>query len=180
MHRFRWVAAMSAATLATGLAASSASAQTRWFADAQGEVKASIDLHKVQVVNGSAVVPGIKVVLVQRTLLAGDGGDVWYDTDASNPGPEYRASWVANSDILGLSKVDSFAGRGTAVRCDGLRIRAAQDDAGDFSRVYVPRSCLGKPDDVRVSVRTSRHTSSGLVVDWGPKARAFYPAVARG
>jgi hypothetical protein len=180
MRRIGWAAALCVAAVGFTTLAPSAEAQTRWFSDAYGDVHASIDLHKVQVAVGSERVPGIKVVVVQRSLRAGDAAQVWFDVDSSNPGPEYRAGWIANSDAGGLVAVDSFGDRGTAVPCRRMNIRAGEEDPGNFSVLWIPRACLGNPDAVRVSVKTQRDMGHRNATDWGPRAHTFYQWVERG
>ncbi len=162
------------------LTPTSASAATRWFSDPQGDVASSVDIHRVRVINGEAGRPAVRVTVVQRELRAGDGFDVWVDTNAADPGPEYRTSWIANSDSLGVRKVESFSDTGVAVSCPAFRVRSAQDDPGDSSYVLLPRPCLGYPDAVRVSVRAQRQVGKGIVKDWAPGVLNFYSWVARG
>lgn len=166
-------AALVALTPLTGVAA------TRWFSDAHGDVASSVDVHRVRLINGTATAPAVRVTVVQRELRAGDGFDVWVDTDPGDAGPEYRASWFANSDSLGLSQVESFADPGVVVSCHAFRVRSAQDDAGERSHVLMPRPCLGNPDEVRVSVRAQRLVGQHVVKDWAPSVLHFYAWVAR-
>src|SRR4051812_3299723 len=99
---------LGAALLVAGLVVltpSAADAATRWFRDAQGDVASSVDVHRVRVINGEPGNPAVRVTVVQHELRPGDGFDVWLDTVAADPGPEYRAAWIADSDSLGLLKV---------------------------------------------------------------------------
>jgi len=162
------------------LTPTAASAATRWFSDPQGDVASSVDIHRVRVINGEPDRPAVRVTVVQRVLRAGDGFDVWVDTNAADPGPEYRISWVANSDSLGVRKVESFSDTGVAVSCPAFRVRSAQDDPGDSSYVLLPRPCLRYPDAIRVSVRAQRQVGQGVVKDWAPGVLNFYSWVARG
>lgn len=174
---------LSAALVATALVAltpSAASAATRVFQDPHGDVASSVDIHSVRVINGAMQAPAVRIAVTQRQLRAGDGFDIWIDTVASDPGPEYRAFWVANSDVLGVRKVESFADKGTAVDCRAFRVRSAQDDAGETSHVLLPRPCLGQPVEVRVSVRAQRQVGQEIVTDWAPRVIHFYDWVAFG
>jgi hypothetical protein len=172
-------AALVAATLVV-LTPSAASAATAWFSDAKGDVPSSVDIYRVRVINGEPGNPAVRVTVVQAELRAGDGFDVWLDTDAADPGPEYRATWAANSDSLGLRKVTNFRGNGVAVDCPGFRVRSAQDDPGNSSHVSIPRPCLDNPHQVRVGVRAQRQAGQEFVVDWAPRAKHFYDWVRQG
>lgn len=166
-------AALVALTPLSGVAA------TRWFSDAHGDVASSVDIHRVRLINGTQTAAAVRVTVVQRELRAGDGFDVWVDTDPGDAGPEYRATWFANSDSLGLNQVESFADPGVAVDCPFFRVRSAQDDAGESSYVRMPQRCLGDPDEVRVSVRAQRLVGQHVVKDWAPSVLHFYAWVAR-
>ena len=97
MKALRLGAVLVAATLVV-LTPSAATAATRWFSDVHGDVVSSVDIHRVRVINGEPGNPAVRVTVVQRELRAGDGFNVWIDTVAANPGPEFRAAWFANSD----------------------------------------------------------------------------------
>jgi hypothetical protein len=177
--KVRHLSAVVVATALVALTPTAASAASRWFQDPHGDVASSVDIHRVRVINGAPNAPAVRLTIEQRQLRAGDGFDVWIDTDGANPGPEYRTAWVANSDSLGLRRVDSFGDKGTAVSCPAFRVRSAQDDLGERSHVLLPRPCLGKPGSVRVSVRAQRQVGQELVSDWAPRVVHFYDWVAR-
>lgn len=109
----------------------------------------------------------------------GDYFTFWLDTDSDNPGPEFKTEVYPNSDGLAVLRVDNFRDRGQEVRCDGFR--AAADVYGPRTvTISVPRSCIGDPDRVRVSVRAYYDVAGPNVVDWGPAKRAFFGWVWRG
>jgi len=177
--KVRHLSALVAAAALVALTPTAASAASRWFQDPHGDIASSVDIHQVRLINGAPNAPAVRVTIEQRLLRAGDGFDIWVDTDAADPGPEYRTTWVANSDILGVRKVESFADKGTEVACRAFRVRSAQDDPGNRSNVLLPRPCLGNPDSVRISVRAQRQVGQEFVSDWAPRVVHFYDWVAR-
>jgi hypothetical protein len=144
------------------------------FDDEQGNVAASVDIHHVTVVNGSATHHSLKVIVVQRDLQGGDDIDVWIDTRPANPGPEYRAELTANTDSFGLLKVRTWASRGQVVKAPRLIAHSDSTVPGDRSVLIIPRRAVGDPGAIRVGVRVQRHTPHGLVRDWAPTWRSFY------
>ncbi len=179
MKAHRLGAALVAATLVV-LTPAAATAQTRWFRDSQGDVAPSVDIHRVQVINGEPGNAAVRVSVVQRALLPGDVFDVWLDTVPADPGPEFRAAWIADSDSLALLRVSSFSDQGVAVSCPGFRVRGDVSEPRTASHVLMPRPCLGNPHAVRVSVRAERQVGSRLVKDWAPGALQFYDWVRQG
>ena len=50
-------------------------------------------------------------------------------------------------------KVANFDSPGIKIKCDGLRVQAdAGNDDAPYAKIIVPRSCMGTPSKVRVSV----------------------------
>lgn len=152
----------------------SAYADDAWFHDAKGDVSSSVDIHRVRLINGAPDRPAVRVTVVQKFLRAGDSFEVWFDTNPGNPGPEFKAGWVANSDSLGLSRVDTFKGAGTAVDCPYFRVRSDEFIPGNASHVLVPRGCLDNPGKVRISVRAQRDVGQQTLTDWAPQPLHFY------
>jgi hypothetical protein len=64
-------------------------------------------------------------------------------------------------------RIEKFGQQGRAVPCDGLRGRGDVYGPKTVS-VTVPRSCVGDPDKVRVSVRGYFDVKGPNVVDWAP------------
>lgn len=176
MRAFRRGVGLVAAVALLALTPAAATASSRWFTDQYGDVATSVDIHRVHLINGTAQVPGIKVLISERRLLGGDQVLVWFDTNPGDPGPEFRADWLANTDAGGLRRVESFAKLGAGVHCPGMIIRADQFAPGEYSYIVLPRPCLSSPSAVRVNVRTQR----GVVKDWAPSAQHFYAWISRG
>ena len=101
----------------------------------------------------------------------------WLDTNSSDPGAEYRVDVFPNSEVIPLLKVANFASPGIKQpSCTGLRVQA---DAGgeEFAKVIVPRSCMGTPSRVRVSV--VGYYEDPHIVDWAPGTERFTAWVNR-
>ena len=180
MNGFRSTAVAVGVVAASLVPSTSYGASARWFTDARGDVPSSIDIQRVQVVNGSPGDPAVRVVVQVARLRAGDEVMVWLDTDRSHAGPEYLAGGIANSDALGLGTIRSWESRAVPVTCPGFRMRADQFAVGERAGVRIPRSCLGNPDAVRVSVRTSRQRPGAPTVrDFAPARHRFYCWVPR-
>ena len=102
----------------------------------------------------------------------------WLDTNPSDPGPEYRVDVFPNSEIVPLLKVANFNSPGIKQPfCTGLRVQADAGGDDEFAKIIVPRSCMGTPSRVRVSVVGFYQTPK--VTDWAPGEQRFYPWVNR-
>ena len=106
--------------------------------------------------------------------------EFWLDTNSSDPGPEYRVDVLPNTEVIPLMKVANFDSPGIKqTSCTGLRVQADASDGDEtpFAKIIVPRSCMGTPSQVRVSV--VGFYESPNVTDWAPGERRFYPWVNR-
>lgn len=146
------------ASLSLAGAATAAQAHTRSFTDPKP------NLTKVTVTHGSK---NVKVTAKTGTFRIGSYFTVYLDTDPSNPGPEYRNDIYPNSEVSPLKRVERFGQQGTTKRCDGLRASADVYGPKKVS-VTVPRSCVGKPNKVRVAVRGYYDVKGPNVIDWAP------------
>lgn len=169
-HRTARAAAVAAACLtATVALAPAAHAETRTFTDGGAHLTSVRVSHTATKVGVRAFVGPFDI---------GDHTTFWLDTDAGDSGPEYKADVWPNTEGPRLMRVGSFTSGGTAVDCDGFR--ATSDAFGpEEVALSIPRSCLGRPAEVRVAVRAFYAEDGGDVVDWGPKLRSFYGWVAR-
>ncbi len=96
----------------------------------------------------------------------------WLDTDSDDPGPEYKIKVYPNSEVLPIRAVETFSSTGSAIDCN---YRARADAFGSkYVTIVVPRSCVGTPDRVRVSVRANYSIPGPNVVDWGPGRKKFF------
>jgi hypothetical protein len=102
----------------------------------------------------------------------------WLDTNASDPGPEYRVDVNPNSEVIPLLKVANFASPGIKQpSCTGLRVQADASGDDEFAKVIVPRSCMGTPSRVRVSV--VGYYEDPDITDWAPGTERFTAWVNR-
>jgi hypothetical protein len=174
MPRFllRAVTAGVVALVAGLVTAQSAQADIQNFSDVGGHITS------VRVSHGRSTV-GITARDAEMTL--GTYYHFWIDTNSRNPGPEYKAEVYPNSDGIYLKRVGNFASRGIIFHCDGLR--ATADVFGEeYAKVIIPRSCIGGPRRVRVSVVGYYDENNDQridVVDWAPGEERFYSWVNR-
>ena len=109
----------------------------------------------------------VKVTTTTGVIRPGTYLTIYLDTDPSNPGPEYRNDLVPASELSPLMRIEKFGKDGNPVLCDGLRGRGDVYGPKTVS-ITVPRSCLGYPAKVRVSVRGYFDIKGPNVVDWAP------------
>ena len=152
-----------AASLATVVAtAQPAAADSTTFSDGGGH------LTTVRVDHGN----DIRVKARVGDYNIGSHFSFWLDTDSDDPGPEYKIKVYPNSEVLPIRAVENFADTGSDIDCD---YRASADAHGsDYVSIKVPRSCLGTPDRIRVSVRANYSIPGPNVVDWGPARKKFF------
>lgn len=167
-------AAVAAASILTSVAvALPAQADTRTFSDRAGDTGTSADITTVKVANGSGGGARIAVRADVGQLTIFDFYTFWFDTAPLDAGPEYKVVVNPDSDGLQLRVLDEFGEKGRVVACQGLRAHADTDGPAEVS-VSVPRSCLGDPGKVRVSLR-GRYVNDGhQVTDWAPAKRKFF------
>jgi hypothetical protein len=171
-HLLRAAAAGVVALIAGLVTVSSARADIQTFSDVGGHIT------QVRVSHGPSTL-GITARDAEMTL--GTYYYFWIDTNSGNPGPEYKAEVYPNSDGIYLKRVGNFASRGVIFHCDGMR--AIADVFGeDYAKVIIPRSCIGAPGRVRVSVVGYYDENNDQridVVDWAPGEERFYSWVSR-
>jgi hypothetical protein len=179
LNRARWTACVTAVLLAaTAGTAGTALGDRQVFEDDHGNVAASVDVHEVIVVNGTASHHRVRIVVEQRELEPGDEIDVWIDSNSANPGPEYRAGAKANTDAFGLLKVQRWGSRGRVVDAPRFVVHSDATTPIDSTVFLIPRHAIGDPGAIRVSARVQRQTPHGWVRDWAPVWHGFYDSVA--
>jgi hypothetical protein len=176
LSRVRWAAGVTAALLAATPAAVVANKQT--FEDPAGNVSASVDIHRVTVVNGTPSHHRVKIVIQQRELRPGDAIDVWIDTDRAHRGPEFRASAKANTDAFGLVTVHGWTARGHAVDAPRFVVHSNGTAGVDRTTFLIPRHAIDRAGSIRVAARVQRQAGHGWVRDWAPRRHTFYGWVA--
>ena len=163
--------AVAASTLIAGaVLAPSAHADIMTFPDVGGHITS------VRVSHGPATVG---VTANDAEMEFDTRYEFWLDVNPNDPGAEYRVDVLPNTEVLPLMKVANFDSPGIKVKCDGLRVQADASDGDEtpFARIIVPRSCMGTPSRVRVSV-VGFYEDQDLL-DWAPGQRRFYPWVHR-
>jgi len=177
-HLRRGAAVGAASLLTTVAVALPAQADTRTFTDRAGDTGTGADITWVKVANGSGGGHRIAVRAEIGQLGIEDFFTFWFDTASLDAGPEYKVVVYPNSDGIQLRVLDEFGEKGRGVRCEGLRARADAFGPDEVS-VSVPRSCMGYPGKVRVSLR-GRYVDDGHQVrDWAPAERKFFDWVQR-
>ena len=171
-HLLRAAVAGVIALFAGLVTTSPAQADIRTFPDV-GE-----HIYSVRVSHGQSL---LGVTARDNQMELGTYYHFWIDTNSANPGPEYKAEVYPNSDGLIFKRVGNFASSGIQVDCRGFR--AVADVYGaNYAKIFGPRSCIGVPAAVRVSVvgyydeNNDNHID---VVDWAPGEERFYPWVDR-
>lgn len=163
-----------AIVLATSLLASvtmlqPAQADVRTFRDKGGHITTVKVSHSATYVRVKAAV---------GRMTAGSHFTFWLDTLAKNAGPEYKMDIYPNSDGLAVLRVGNFTDKGKVVACPGFR--ASADIFGPrVVSIAVPRSCIGNPSKVRVSVRGYYDVPGPNIIDWAPGRRHFFGWVHR-
>lgn len=172
-------AAVVGGILAFGGAA--AAATTTVTPDTVGDMAHGADIETVKLVNDKRVRVVIKTADLVRSYKSGAGVKVYIDTDPTDAGPEYAL-------LGGMFEGTDYA----LVRTDGWKVGKyptavnkfyimTLDYENDVARIGISRAALGRPDDVRIAVRTSGEQNDGdFVHDWLGERRQFTPWVARG
>jgi hypothetical protein len=186
-HVRRLLVVLAAAVVAVSVISPPASAAEQTFTDRSGDVRGGFDIQSVRVVNTGK---WIKIRTHHENLRQGPsapGGSVsvFIDTARHRNGPEFRFSGPVGFDgDYSIVKVRRWKADGDALNCRGLRFGVNyQRDVVHFS---VTRRCLDRAYDhrvgkIRVAVKAAQNTASGDPrIDWAPKRRHLYPAVARG
>ena len=168
VHRAAAGSVAVAATLATVvLTVEPAAADVETFTDRGGH------LTTVRIRHGAE---NIRVKARVGDYNAGSHFSFWLETDSDDPGPEYKIKVYPNSEVVPIRRVESFADAGSAIDCD---YRASADAHGsDYVSILLPRSCVGTPDRIRVSVRANYFIPGPNLVDWGPGRKKFFGWVA--
>ncbi len=174
-----------AVVLALG-STSSALGQTGMFHDARRDVRessggrttAGIDIHRVEVRHMQHRVVTITRVANLTRSNSRDYFDVAFNVSASNAGPEFCFDRTGKHRGLYRTRTWS-AGTWERVPCRDLDLRA--DLSSDTLRLVVPRSCLGHPKRVGVSVFIGYARGDGTFLDdYAPRRHAFTRLVSAG
>jgi len=173
-----------AAVLAAGAAlpllhSAPAHAESVTVTDPADAAASTADIRKVRVNHAEhTVYTRIKVTDLDTSLTSGPGVTIWYDVDGSDPGPEFQigvplfegADWA-------VTRSNDWQSVGDPRSC---RSDVTFLPAQDAVRVEVGRGCIGRPNNLRVSLRMTDQFEPGHVVkDWVPSRRHFLPWVGK-
>lgn len=158
-----------------------AHAQARTFHDRSHDTS-WVDLTKIHVSYAKRLT--LVIHHRQQPVDFRTGFDIWIDTDAKNRGPEYRYSFIPDSDASFFNHVDGWWKLGPDTGCygvNGVRVRIPGDTGSTTKpiRVSFPARCLGRPGRARVAIRTQNTGGAKASIDWAPKRRTFFGWVAR-
>lgn len=168
------VLAVATLSLASWASVAPASAQTLSLDDGD-DTSIRADIGKVKVVHGDKRLR-VRVEfddLLRNPTKISQALTIFVDTDAEDKGPEYSFAGGLNSgtDYV-LTSIDRWADEGERVAdChQGWKL----DWKDDFVVASVGRKCLGKPDTVRVAVKSGEwRKGKGTRYDWLTGRRTF-------
>jgi hypothetical protein len=175
------VLALAASALTLGVLAMSAapaSADTRHFADASGDMTTGQEVHPGDIEDVVVRNAHRLHVSVSHADLAPDavtGAQLFIDTDAERRGPELVLSaGLYDGTDYQLNRARRWAPVGGPLACS---YQVELHYGTDRSEFTIGRGCLGAADEVRVALRVSGPGSEA--VDWLTDRRTFTPAIAR-
>ncbi len=172
-------AALSA--LALGTVAVPAHAAERTIEDGRNDVSHGVDLRSVKLVNEKNVRVVVRHKNLVRSPQSGAGMTVWLDTDRSRRGPEYAfvGGLFEGTDYALLRTNGWDTSQGRRVHAGTYEMKL--DYAKDVTRIRISRAALGRPGEVRLSVRAGGQQEDGeQVTDWLRSRRHLTAWVARG
>lgn len=178
-HTATRLGAVAAATLGSLVLAGTAAAESTTFHDAHGDMSGhGADIYKVRVVNQKVVRLRVQHDDLVRSYKSGAGVKVFLDTDRAERGPEFVFTgglFEGTDYALHATKGWKLTGN-PVTKPHVMRLRYAKD----ITRITFSRASLGRPDEVRVAVKTGGDLDGQQVVDWLDGHRELTPWVARG
>lgn len=176
--------AVTALTLgAVAVAGTAATADTRAFADAHGDLAHGADIHEVTVTHERVLRVTVEHDDLVRSYESGSSIRVYLDTDRSTKGPElaFLGGTFEGADYA-LVRTDGWKPRTRAVR--GF-YRMDLDYAADTATIKVGRGLLGDPARVRIAVKTGGEmrppgSEPHYAADWLGDRRELTAWVPRG
>lgn len=175
------VAAVSAITLGSLALAGAANAETATVKDAHGDMQGhGADIHKVRVVNEKAVRVVVHHKNLVRSFESGASIKMYVDTDRDRKGPEYLFTGALfEGGDYALMKAEDWKGVGVIPLQTPYIMKL--DYADDITRIRFSQKALGRPDEVRVTVKVGGELDNGdHATDWLKGTRKFTRWVARG
>jgi len=185
---FRRLATVAALSAVSGtVLAGAASAETRTFQDARGDLDHGADIKRVRVVNEGRVRVRIVHEDLVRSYKSGSSVALFLDTDRDRKGPEFvfLGGTFRGADYA-LLPADGWKRAGNQqVPLRGGSYDMRLDYAADVAVISFDRAVLRDPGAVRVEVKTGGElvpddVSATTGKDWLGKPRHFTPWVRRG
>lgn len=174
------VTALALGTVAT--AGAPATAETRSFTDARGDLAHGADIHEVTVAHNRLVRVTVEHEDLVRSYKSGSSIRVYLDTDRATEGPEFAflGGTFEGADYA-LVRTDGWKPGTRAVR--GF-YRMDLDYGADTATIKVGRGVLGEPARVRVAVKTGGemlppNSEPHYAVDWLGETRELTAWVPR-
>jgi hypothetical protein len=176
------------ALVSTTVLAGGASAETRVFRDADGDLDHGADIQRVRVVNEDRVKVKVVHADLVRSFKSGSSIAVFLDTDRDRKGPEFvfLGGTFSGSDYALLPAKGWRRASDQQVPLRGGSYDMRLDYAKDTALIRIDRTVLRNPGAVRVEVKTGGELvpdGTGPATtgrDWLGKRKAFTPWVKRG
>ncbi len=181
MHTVRIVTAALAATSLTAalaLLAGPASAEGVRLADPADASASNYDISRVVVRHGAKRV-FVKVKFADLTRQGNSGMSIYFDTDPSLRGPEFRAgAGLFEGTDYNLGTMTGWRDNKEILACaSNLKLDYRKEKA----TYWVARKCLGNVAEVRVGIKVKdAYDGSHVVTDWVPDRRSFTDWLAAG
>ena len=163
------------------LAGAAAAATSTITPDAVGDMDHGADIVAVKVVNEKSVRVVLETADLVPSYQSGSGVKIYFDTDPHDAGPEYAfLGGMFDGTDYGLVRVDGWKVPKYPTTVHKFYLMSL-DYEKDVAKFRVSRAALGRPDAIRVAVRTSGEQPDGDIVhDWLAARREFTPWTARG
>ncbi len=162
------------AAMTIGGLAAPASAQDGSYQDGIGN-QYRADLYSVAVDHGKRLTVQVGHDDLNRAQRSTTSLALWIDVDRAQKGPEfvYVAGTSPGTDGA-LTRAQEWL-PGDRVESKACDTELSLDYKADIARVAIDRSCLGRPDELRVEVRTTWQRDRRVSHDWLGSQRAFTP-----
>jgi hypothetical protein len=184
-RRLAAVAVLSA--VSSTLLAGAASAETRTFRDARGDLDHGADIQRVRVVNEGRVRVRIVHDDLVRSYESGSSVALFLDTDRDRKGPEFvfLGGTFEGADYALLPARGWRRASDQQVPLRGGSYSMRLDYARDVAVIAFDRAVLRDPGAVRVEVKTGGElvpddSAATTGKDWLGRPRHFTPWVRRG
>lgn len=167
-------AAIAAATLTIG----SAAADTLITTDAKHDVEGGADIWRAKVTHEKRVRVDVKFKNLVPGFESSASASIFVDTNKDVAGPEFvLGTGLFEGTDYSLFRAESWKSVGEPLTCFH---KVTLDYDRNVAHVVFARACLGKPEAVRVAVKSASEHMGETHVDWLKGFRKFTPWVAQG